>query len=90
MMTEQEIIEKANAALAEEFELDVEAMRPEALFKEDLGLDSLDAVDMVIVLEQTFGVKIGKDPAIAQIRSVGDLHAYIIAKKRAQEAGPAV
>ncbi len=84
-MTDQEIMKKADAALAEEFELDVETMRPEALFREDLGLDSLDAVDMVVVLEQEFGIKIGKDPAIAAIRTVGDMHTYILAKK--QEMG---
>ena len=84
-MTDQEIIERANAALAEEFELDVEKMRPEAVFKDDLGLDSLDAVDMVVVLEQTFGIKIGKDPAIATIRTVGDMHAYILNKKSTME-----
>ncbi|CAK7039255.1 MAG: Acyl carrier protein [Desulfovibrio sp.] len=82
-MTDQEIITRANEALAKEFELDVATLRPEAAFREDLGLDSLDAVDMVIVLEQEFGVKIGKDPAIANITTVGDLHEYIIAKKRA-------
>jgi acyl carrier protein len=82
-MTDQEIIERANVALAEEFELDVDAMRPEAAFREDLGLDSLDAVDMVVVLEQTFGIKIGKDPAIASIRTLGDMHAYILNKKDA-------
>lgn len=81
-MTDQEIIERANAALAKEFELEVADMQPEAVFRDDLGLDSLDAVDMVIVLEQEFGVKIGKDPAIATIRTVGDLHEFIIAKKR--------
>ena len=85
-MTDSEIVEKANAALAEEFELDAALMTPEALFREDLGLDSLDAVDMVVVLEQTFGVKIGKDPAIAAIRTVGDMHAYILKKKRETEA----
>ncbi len=84
-MTDQEIVDRANAALAEEFELDVEAMRPEAVFKDDLGLDSLDAVDMVVVLEQTFGIKIGKDPAIAAIRTVGDMHAYILNKKSTME-----
>ena len=68
-MTDTEIIAKANAALAEEFELDVERMRPEALFRDDLGLDSLDAVDMVVVLEQEFGIKIGKDPAIAAAKA---------------------
>lgn len=80
-MTNQEIIRRTNEVLAKEFELDVADMRPDARFREDLGLDSLDAVDMVIVLEQEFGVKIGKDPAIATIEKVGDLHEYIIAKK---------
>ena len=84
-MTDQNIVKRADAALAEEFELDVEAMRPEALFREDLGLDSLDVVDMVVVLEQEFGIKIGKDPAIAAIRTVGDMHAYILAKKQEME-----
>ncbi|MDR2801426.1 MAG: phosphopantetheine-binding protein [Desulfovibrio sp.] len=80
-MTELEIIEKVNAALAEEFEIDPGRMRPEALFREDLDLDSLDAVDMVVVLEKAFSIRIGKDPAIAAIRSLGDLHRYILSKK---------
>lgn len=84
-MTDREIIERANAALAEEFELDGEKMRPDALFREDLGLDSLDVVDMVVVLEQAFGIKIGKDPALVSIRTVGDLHAYLVAKKNEME-----
>ena len=84
-MTDSEIVARANAALAEEFELDVERMRPEALFRDDLGLDSLDAVDMVVALEQAFGIKIGKDPALLKIRTVGDLHRYLIDKKRALE-----
>ena len=82
MMTDLEIIERANAALAEEFELDGGKMLPETAFREDLGLDSLDSVDMVVVLEQSFGIKIGKDPAIASIRTVGDMHAYLLGKKR--------
>ncbi len=80
-MTDAEIIARADTALAEEFELDAAKMRPEARFKEDLGLDSLDAVDMVIALEQAFSVKIGKDPKLLEIRTLGDLHAYMIEKK---------
>ncbi|GHV50244.1 acyl carrier protein [Deltaproteobacteria bacterium] len=87
-MTDQEIIEKANAALAEDFELSIEDMKPDALLREDLNLDSLDAVDMVITLEQAFGVKIGKDPAIMNIRTVGDIHKYIIAKKNENLSPP--
>jgi acyl carrier protein len=87
-MTDREIIERADAALAAEFELEREKMTPEARFRDDLGLDSLDAVDMVVVLEQTFGIKIGKDPALAAIRTVGDMHAYILGKKRQMDQTP--
>jgi acyl carrier protein len=86
-MTDAEMMAAANEALSREFELDPAQMRPEASFREDLGLDSLDAVDMVIVLEKTFGIKIGRDPAIMEIRTIGDMHAYIIEKKRSLEQG---
>jgi len=81
-MTDQQVIEAANKALAAEFELDENLLTPEASFRDGLGLDSLDAVDMVIVLEKTFQIKIGRDPAIMNIRTVDDMHRYIIAKKR--------
>ena len=57
-MTEQEVIEKIDSSLAEEFELDRTDMTPEANIYDDLGLDSLDTVDMVIVLEGAFDFKI--------------------------------
>ena len=81
-MTDAQIVAAADEALAAEFELDLDSMKPETRFREDLELDSLDAVDMVIVLEKTFQIKIGRDPAIMEIRTVGDMHNYIIAKKR--------
>ncbi|WP_320172125.1 acyl carrier protein [Maridesulfovibrio sp.] len=80
-MTDQEIIGRINRALAEEFELDLDDLVPEAVFKDDLDLDSLDAVDMVIVLEQEFGIKIKKDEAFKSIRSLGDLHSFILNRK---------
>ena len=82
-MTNDEIIERTNTAIAEEFELDMNDLVPSASFKDDLGLDSLDAVDMVIVLEQEFGIKIGKDPKILRIGQLSDLHSYVIDKKNA-------
>jgi len=83
-MTEQEIIAAANAALAEEFELELSEMVPEAHFNDDLNLDSLDAVDMVIVLAQTFGIKLRDNQAIKEIRTLDDLHRFLIAKKARQ------
>ena len=84
-MTDQEVIDAANKALAEEFELAIGRFTPEAHFKEDLELDSLDVVDMVIVLEKTFQIKIERNSAIMDIRTLGDMHQFIIAKKRALE-----
>jgi acyl carrier protein len=81
-MTDLEIIEKINSALAEEFELDPAAMTPEATLFDELGLDSLDVVDMVIVLEAAFGFKIREEEAIRQIRTLGDIHQFIIDKSR--------
>lgn len=83
-MTNQEIIDLINTSLAKEFELESAAMTAEANLYEDLGLDSLDTVDMVIVLEQAFGMKIRDEQEIRQIRTLGDIHRFIIGKKTAQ------
>ncbi len=82
-MTEQEIIELVNTSLAEEFELASEVMRPEADIYEELELDSLDMVDMVIVLENAFGFKIRDEQAVREIRTLGDIHRFVIEKKAA-------
>jgi len=81
-MDEQSIRETVNRALAEEFELDPGDMTPEATLYDDLGLDSLDAVDMVIVLENAFGVKIRDEQTLRSIRTLGDIYDYILQKAR--------
>jgi acyl carrier protein len=55
-MTIEEIIEKAATVLAEEFEIDASTITPDAPLKETLDLDSLDLVDVVVLVEQNFGV----------------------------------
>ena len=61
-MTKQEIIEKTNHFLEEEFEVDPTKIVPEANLKETLGLDSLDYVDLVVIIESNFGFKVvGED-----------------------------
>ena len=79
-MTEQEVIELIDSNLAEEFELDREDMIPEANIYEDLGLDSLDTVDMVIVLEGAFNFKIREEEAVRAIRTLGDIHRFVFEK----------
>ena len=52
VITREEIIKQTNEALQKEFEFKPEQLVPAARLRDDLGLDSLDAVDMVVVLEQ--------------------------------------
>ncbi len=85
-MTEQEVTALADKVLSEEFELDPELLKPEAYFSDDLGLDSLDAVDMVVALEQAFGRKLRDNEAMREIRQLKDLHAYLISKCREEQA----
>jgi acyl carrier protein len=61
-MTEIEIVDRVNEFLAEEFEVDPSVITPEGSLKETLDLDSLDYVDLVVVVESNFGFKVkGED-----------------------------
>lgn len=55
-MTIEEIIEKAKVLLAEEFEIEESEITDDASLKDTLGLDSLDLVDVVVLVEKHFGV----------------------------------
>ena len=81
-MTDQQIIDLINTSLEEEFELEKEDMKPEALLFDDLELDSLDIVDLVVVLEKAFQFKIREEDSIQKIRTLGDIHRFVINKKK--------
>jgi acyl carrier protein len=71
-MSEDERLQRFRALLVERFELDPEALRPDTRLYEDLDLDSIDAVDLAIVIREVTGHKI--DPqAFRQVRTVGDV-----------------
>ena len=57
-MNRNEIEEKVRNFLIEDLEIDEEKITPDALLKEDLGIDSLDFVDIVVIVERNFGFKI--------------------------------
>ena len=57
-MTRQEIEEKVRAFLVDELEIDEEKIFPDASLKDDMGIDSLDFVDIVVIIERNFGFKI--------------------------------
>jgi len=81
-MTEQQAIDLVNDSLIEEFELEADQVVPEANLFTDLGLDSLDMVDLVVVLEGAFEFKIRDEAGLKEIRTIGDIHAFVIAMMR--------
>ncbi|MEC7240358.1 MAG: acyl carrier protein [Myxococcota bacterium] len=77
------IAEKINTILAEEFELDEDVLQPGASIDEDLGLDSLDAVDLTVLLEEQTGVRVDPKRFIG-LRTLGDIHGMV--EKLVEEA----
>lgn len=72
-MEKQELIEKINAALADEFEVEESVITPEAPIKETLELDSLSLVDLVALIESNFGIKI-QGTEVAHIKTFAALY----------------
>ncbi len=80
-MPEQEIIEKTNKVFEESFEIEKERLTPQAHIFTDLGLDSLDIVDLIVALQNTFGVKIRNEEKVRDIRTLQDIYQFIASIK---------
>lgn len=78
-MTRTEIEEKVKEFLIEDLEIDEEKIAPEAQLKEDLGIDSLDFVDIVVIVEKKFGFKI-KPEEMAGVKTLNQFCDYIESK----------
>lgn len=75
-MTKQEIIDKTNAFLADEYEKDPALLKPEARLREDLDLNSLDYMDLMVTIKRVFDIM----PAPAEMNLVvtlGDFYDFI-------------
>ncbi len=72
LATKDDIYRTLREILVEEFECEEEAILPSAHVVEDLGLDSIDAVDMMIIFQEKAGKKLEKD-AFKSIQTVQDI-----------------
>jgi acyl carrier protein len=80
-ITENEIIAMTNQVFEESFEIKTEELEPKKNIFEDLGLDSLDIVDLIVALQQKFGVKIRNDERVRDIRTLDDIYRFILSLK---------
>lgn len=78
-MTRTEIEEKIKAFLVDELEIDEEKVLPDAKLKNDMGIDSLDFVDIIAVVERNFGFRI-KLEDITNVTTLSQLCDYIEGK----------
>ncbi|TPH32756.1 acyl carrier protein [Helicobacter pylori] len=70
------LFETIQAVIAEQLEIDVSQVTPEAKLVKDLGVDSLDIVELIMALEERFGIEIPDEQA-EKIVNVGDVMRYI-------------
>lgn len=87
----EQIIARVDEILVREFELEADDIVPEATLREDLDLDSLDAVDLVVALEKEFEFRVSNE-VLKDTRTVGDIHDFVrrlwAEKLAAAEGGP--
>lgn len=76
------INERLKRIISEQLGVDESQVTPEASFEEDLNADSLDLVELIMSLEEEFGVEISEEEA-EKIRTVGDAEEFI--REHAQE-----
>jgi acyl carrier protein len=89
MNQDQPMIDKINGFLSEEFEVDILRIQPESNLRQVLELDSLDYIDLVVVVENNFSFKVKPEDFI-RIISFRDFYSYIILHIQAKEPNDAV
>jgi acyl carrier protein len=75
-MTKEEIARIIKTFLIEEFEIAEEKIVASAHLKDDLGLESLDFVDIAVIVQKEFGLTL-KGEEMTAIRTLNDLYEYI-------------
>lgn len=75
-MSDSNSLEKVADIIVEQLGVNADQVKPEAKLVEDLGADSLDAVELVMAIEEEFGIEVPDEEA-EKLQSVGDILGYI-------------
>jgi acyl carrier protein len=76
-MTRDEVLERVRSHLATELEVEPDRISDETRFREDLDADSLDLYELVMELEDTYGIKVSEEEA-ARIENVGQAVDFVL------------
>ncbi|AUW94528.1 acyl carrier protein [Sulfobacillus thermotolerans] len=76
MANKEQVFDKVKEIIVDQLGVDEEEVVPEASFIDDLGADSLDIVELIMALEEEFGLEIPDDEA-EKIATVNDAVEYI-------------
>ncbi|MCL5972770.1 acyl carrier protein [Sulfobacillus thermosulfidooxidans] len=76
MANKEQVFDKVKEIIVDQLGVDEEEVTPEASFIDDLGADSLDIVELIMALEEEFGLEIPDDEA-EKISTVNDAVEYI-------------
>jgi len=77
LMSREEVLTLVRSHLSEELELDAAKIGEASRFKEDLDADSLDLYELVMELEDTYGISVSEEQA-AKIGTVGDAVDFVL------------
>jgi acyl carrier protein len=75
-LTKTEIIDRVNSVMHQGFEIPHDKLTPQATIAGDLGLDSLDAIDMLVQLEEQMGVKVSGE-RLMSVKKLEDIYTLI-------------
>ena len=79
-MTHEEILQKMQELVGEQFALDADEVTMESSFTDDLGADSVDLVELVMAMEEEFEVGEIQEDDLTGLKTVGDAVNYLVAK----------
>ncbi len=72
VFTDQELLEQLKIILSEEFDIDADLVKADANMYEDLGIDSIDAVDLIVRLRELTGKRVPPEE-FKSVRTIGDI-----------------
>jgi len=72
-MKREEVVEKVNQFLVEDFEIDENLLGEDKLITTEIGIDSLDMVDIIVRVNEVFGFKLEKSE-LTEVKTLGNFY----------------